>query len=509
MPKTIDIESKSVPAEPAPTMAMQTVQHQAVGPALTVDQLHERLEFVRRVMRQEMREGTDYGKIPGTGDKPTLLQPGAQKLLMTFGLREQVKKEVLREFPGLPQHREYEFTVTVFPSGQEVSNGWDGVGTCSTLERKYRYRKSQRRCPKCGHQTIIAENPKFLKPGQVAGWICWKKKGGCGAAFGPKDPLISGQPDGDTENPDPADTWNTVRKMGFKRALVAAAINATNTSDLWTQDLEDKGEAEDTTPAPAAAPSPAPAPKAPGATTLVEKPRYATKETVKWMVAQLESLRALATEYFQKLAILMPNETLEDMPLQWVPITRGQLKLLLDAITDFGNGGDAQPPYEHNPLNPAAPKQTKKTTPKEPEPAASPAPSEPAPRKPAASVEAAQRRDPAWFFGVVCPIPRKGMKRNEYMQQPDTIGSLYMEMKAGDEEAQKRLWGFAKHWMPEERTVGNRTYQPTEADYVFREALDEFVEWEEKHGKDTGAVDIPNELAKAKLEDPDERQDPF
>lgn len=35
------------------------------------------------------------------------------------------------------------------------------------------------------------------------------------------------------------DQWNTVRKMAYKRGFVHAIINATNTSELWSQDLED------------------------------------------------------------------------------------------------------------------------------------------------------------------------------------------------------------------------------------------------------------------------------
>lgn len=58
-------------------------------------------------------------------------------------------------------------------------------------------------------------------------------------------------------------------------------------------------------------------------------------------------------------------------------------------------------------------------------------------------------------------------------------------MKEGDEGAQKRLWGFAKHWAPTERQVGNKIYQPSAEDLAFREALDAFCDWEEKHGKDT------------------------
>ena len=46
----------------------------------------ERYKLLNSFVGQVLREGTDYGKIPGAGDKATLLKPGAEKLSMFFGL---------------------------------------------------------------------------------------------------------------------------------------------------------------------------------------------------------------------------------------------------------------------------------------------------------------------------------------------------------------------------------------------------------------------------------------
>lgn len=514
--ETIEIETVSEPAAgPAPTMAVATIQSGAVGRALSVTELHERLEFVRQVMKQEMREGQDYGKIPGTGDKPSLLQPGAQKLLMTFNLREQIKKETLREIPHpkIPGHREYEFTITVFPSGTPPENGWDGVGTCSTFESKYRYRKAERRCPKCGKATIINEKPEYVR-GREPGFLCYKKKGGCGEMFHKEHPDIVKQNAEDVENEDPADCWNTVRKMAFKRALVAAAINATNTSELWTQDVEDMAENRGSgirkpenppgqskgvsIPTQAAKTAPTPKPASPPGQTRAAKPAvFADYETQKRMIDGLKAkgLEKLATEYFQKLDTpcpLMPNEGLVDLPLQFVPVTRRQFDNLLAAITDFGNGAEARHAFTPNPLPPEPEK--KKQAPKSDKPGQAPAnppkssSSTQVTSKPAEAPKSAQEargKDPEWFWDVICPIPNKGQKREEYMKSPDTIRSLYHAMKTGDDQAQKRLWGFAKHWNPEPREYGGRVYPVSQADKVFRQALDDFCEWHDKHGKDT------------------------
>lgn len=479
-----------------PTQALALRQESgAVGRAMTIDELHANLEFVRQVMRREMKEGQDYGKIPGCGDKPALLQPGAQKLMMTFNLSEYVKKEEVRDFPGY--HREYAFTLCVrAPNGKE----WDGVGTCSTLEAKYRYRKAERMCPKCGHNTITADNPKFLKPGQVAGWFCWKKKGGCGATFAKADPAIASQAAGRTENPDPAETWNTVRKMAFKRALVAAAINATNTSELWTQDIEDRDPRgdESASEAPSAsqatpgraesAPKPSSPPPAskPASASAQRAPTTAFVPTVESRAKMIEQLKAgpgqphrdIVTEYFTKLdnpSQLMPGEALEDLPLRFVPASQDQMHALSEMITRFGNGDRAQAAFHPHAMSVDFGK-----------PGGVKTPAEVAPKVVAEAKAKAQ--DPEWWRNVIVPIPPKGMPRAEYLKSPQTIGQLYDLRHGNDEEARaarQRLWGFVNHFEAKAWVGRDGKERPaSDTDKKFREALDAFGLWFEKNHPD-------------------------
>lgn len=518
MNETIDVEATTTPANQQPqNLAVQRMETGAVGRAMTIDELHKNLEFIRDVMRKEMKEGQDYGKIPGAGDKPTLLQPGAQKLLMTFNLTENVKKEVLREYPNL--HREYEFTVTVASGNGKT---WDGVGTCSTLESKYRYRKAQRKCPACGKNTIIEGKAEY-----GGGFVCWKKKGGCDSKFRADDQRITSQPTGDTENEDPADQWNTVRKMAFKRALVAAAINATNTSELWTQDVEDMNldgsgpKRPQGKPAPAAATSSRPAPASakappkPAQAPPQNKPaapekRYPTDTTRAWLIKRLEPCRDLAIEYFRKLdkpAVLLPNETLENLPLQFLPIDLRQAKLLDAAITDFGNGDDAKHAFPANELKPVEkPKDAAKPAPPPATTLRPPSEPNPVPHKPVPPANG-NKQDPEWFFDIIVTVPPKGVKRVDYLKAPDTIRSLYTRLKEGDEAAGRRLWGFVNHYEAKS-WVGNDGQErpPSNADLVFRDALDAFAEWHEKNGKDT----VPNEAQPEPAADENEDDDiPF
>jgi uncharacterized protein (UPF0212 family) len=120
-------------------------------------------------------------------------------------------------------------------------------GSCNSWEKKYRYRKAERVCPVCGQPAIIKGKADY-----GGGFLCFAKKGGCGAKFPDDAPEIVGQEVGQVKNPDAAEQVNTILKMAQKRALVAAVLIATNASDYFTQDLDDfvTGEIVSEKPAP-------------------------------------------------------------------------------------------------------------------------------------------------------------------------------------------------------------------------------------------------------------------
>jgi hypothetical protein len=104
----------------------------------------------------------------------------------------------------------------------------------NSRETKYRWRESQRACPACGQAAIIKGKEDF-----GGGWLCWKKKGGCGAKYPDGDQSIESQQTGRVFNPDIADQVNTIQKMSQKRSLVGAVLLAVNASEFFTQDVED------------------------------------------------------------------------------------------------------------------------------------------------------------------------------------------------------------------------------------------------------------------------------
>ena len=213
---------------PADTHPVVPVDVRAEAP-LTADDVKAQVTLIQSVMKAVMQEGHHFGVIPGT-DKPTLLKPGAEKLTMTFRLAPTLTVELRDLSHG---HREYQVLCRLIHIPTEKCYG-EGVGSCSTLESRYRWRQSTRKCPSCGKECIIKGKAEY-----GGGWLCFAKKGGCNAKYGEHDPAITGQPTGRVENEDLADTYNTVLKMAKKRALVDATLTATAASDIFTQDLDD------------------------------------------------------------------------------------------------------------------------------------------------------------------------------------------------------------------------------------------------------------------------------
>lgn len=214
----------------APEPAAPIAVRKAMTP-MPVEAIKAMVATVLEVAQAVMKDGHHYGKIPGTGDRKVLLKPGAQILCVTFQLRPMFV--TLHRILD-PDHVHYEVRCDL------VSRTTDelvatGSGAASSLETKHRYRKAQRECPDCGAAAIIKGKEQY-----GGGWLCWKKKDGCGAKFIAADERITAQETGRILNEDPHDLVNTLLKMANKRAMVDAVLNATAASDVFTQDLEDR-----------------------------------------------------------------------------------------------------------------------------------------------------------------------------------------------------------------------------------------------------------------------------
>jgi hypothetical protein len=207
-------------------------------PIMSIDKALERRQAIVQATQQLMKEGVDYGKIPGAADKPILLQPGADKLCNLFGLVIRYEVTKCEEDWRGADHDDipfffYELKGRAYRQvGDAEYLMGEGLGSCNSWESKYKYRQAERLCPMCGKAAI-------LKSRDGSGWFCWRRKDGCGTNFAAGDPRIQGQEVGRRINPDMADVVNTVLKMAQKRAKVSTTINATSASEFFTQDVED------------------------------------------------------------------------------------------------------------------------------------------------------------------------------------------------------------------------------------------------------------------------------
>ena len=146
------------------------------------------------LVRTQLTEGQDYGRIPGCGDKPALLKPGAEKITVLLGLR--TRFEVIRQVEDFDGgFFFYSVRCSLVTSAGEVVS--EGLGSCNTRESRFRRQ-------------------------------------------------------------DPYTAANVVIKMARKRALVDAALTVGSLSNIFTQDVEDMStfeahERDDTAPASASA----------------------------------------------------------------------------------------------------------------------------------------------------------------------------------------------------------------------------------------------------------------
>lgn len=190
-----------------------------------VEQIKQQTEQVKTLMATCMDESVHFGKIPGCGDKPTLLQPGAQQLTLMFGLADTYETEE-KDLPN--GHREYTVKCMLVSKSTGLVQG-SGMGLCSTMESKYRYRNVS------DYEVTGEPIPQDARDRKQE----YRKQG-----FGMKKidgawEWVRYTDSQKQENPDIADTYNTVLKMACKRALIAATLNTLAVSSLFTQDLED------------------------------------------------------------------------------------------------------------------------------------------------------------------------------------------------------------------------------------------------------------------------------
>jgi hypothetical protein len=184
---------------------MSSIDHSRPATAVEV---RSQVNLIQEVMKAVMRDGTHFGKVPGT-DKPTLFKAGAEKVLSTFRIAATVR---LVDDLSTNDSVRYRVTVQGVNQGTGVVLG-DGIGECSSDEEKYKWRRPV-------HPNEYDATPEDQRREKWArDGTTWKQV-----------------------RVHPADVANTVLKMAHKRALVAMTLVVTAASDIFTQDIEDLPE---------------------------------------------------------------------------------------------------------------------------------------------------------------------------------------------------------------------------------------------------------------------------
>jgi len=170
---------------------------------LSASEVVQHAMVVQDVMRAVMKPELHYGKIPGT-DKPTLFQPGADVLCMTFRIAPEFSIEDLSTADVV----RYRVTCRGVHQLSGVTLG-SCVGEASSGEEKYKWRRAV-------HDKEFDATPPALR--RVKYSKNWETK---------------------QVRTEPADVANTVLKMAEKRAKIGMVLNVTACSDMFGQDLED------------------------------------------------------------------------------------------------------------------------------------------------------------------------------------------------------------------------------------------------------------------------------
>ncbi len=285
-------ETEIVPSIPSPPKALaKPTTPRAIVMAEALKEDTEQRALLQAYVSQHMKVGTDYGVIPGT-QKPTLLKPGAEKLTdlfrctPTFDLIEKVEDWEAGLF-----HYAFRVRITSRDAGTVLA---EGFGSANSREGRYRWRDSRRKCPACGKETIIKGKAEY-----GGGWLCFAKKGGCGAKWDDGATEIEEQQIGKVENDDIYTLVNTILKMAKKRALVDGAIALARCSDIFTQDVEDLTDGD-----PDAAPAPRAPPRAAPKAAPPAEPRASDKVMGMWdrLVRQEGGNKKLAKVHWDKAA---------------------------------------------------------------------------------------------------------------------------------------------------------------------------------------------------------------
>lgn len=194
-----------------PPLALLAKNYEEVFlPSLSLEQAQIRFDLIRQAAKQLLKDGVDFGRIPGTQGE-CLLLPGAEKLAAFFGLTVHVYAEtVIRERKPDPFFL-FSHKAVVSKGGVVIA---ECTGECNSEEDCWKVWVKVPPPDKDTQTLMLAE-----KRGKWTDWSNireWSEK---------------------RDHPNPFTLLNNASKRSQKRAYVGAVKKALGISDLFAKPL--------------------------------------------------------------------------------------------------------------------------------------------------------------------------------------------------------------------------------------------------------------------------------
>lgn len=195
-----------------PLSLIQDIDVKAVSETLA------KVKTLQSTLKNILVDNHDYGKIPGCGDKPTLLKPGAEKILMALGITSSY--ELIEHTENFEGKGFFAYTVKciLFKNGSKIT---EGLGHANSKEKKWALEFVYEKDLPQGSDKELLKKKKFETS---------------------KGTFYKYEVEADANS-----KANTILKMAKKRAQIDAVLTVASLSEIFTQDFDDLPENQEPT----------------------------------------------------------------------------------------------------------------------------------------------------------------------------------------------------------------------------------------------------------------------
>lgn len=181
----------------------------------TVSDTLNKVKTLQSTLKNILVDKHDYGTIPGCGDKPTLLKPGAEKILMALGITSTY--ELIEHTENFDGKGFFAYTVkcTLFKNNAKIT---EGLGHANSKEKKWALEYVYEKDLPQGTDKELLKKKKIETS---------------------KGTFYKYEIDADANS-----KANTILKMAKKRSQIDAVLTVASLSEIFTQDFDDLPEEE-------------------------------------------------------------------------------------------------------------------------------------------------------------------------------------------------------------------------------------------------------------------------